>query len=116
MNNQIDLYSNIKYPFKVELDENDGYILEYPDLPGCITYANSLEEVIRMGEDAKKAWIETASENNIPIPLPNKNVYSGSFRLRMPKSLHRRLAQTAAEEGISMNQYCIYLLSKDFKQ
>ena len=39
--------------------------------------------------------------------------YSGQFKLRIPKSLHRRLAEQARQEGISMNQYCVYLLSRN---
>ncbi|MCI8980594.1 MAG: toxin-antitoxin system HicB family antitoxin, partial [Clostridia bacterium] len=37
--------------------------------------------------------------------------YSGQFKLRMPKSLHKELAERSKAEGISMNQYCVYLLS-----
>ncbi|WP_443723169.1 toxin-antitoxin system HicB family antitoxin, partial [Ruminococcus callidus] len=39
--------------------------------------------------------------------------YSGQFKLRIPKSLHHALATHAKEEGISMNQYCVYLLTKN---
>ena len=38
--------------------------------------------------------------------------YSGQFKLRIPKSLHRSLAERAKAEGTSMNQYCLYLLSQ----
>lgn len=39
--------------------------------------------------------------------------YSGQFKLRMPRSLHRALAEHSQQEGISMNQYCVYLLAKN---
>ena len=39
--------------------------------------------------------------------------YSGQFKLRIPRSLHRSLAEHSQREGISMNQYCVYLLSKN---
>ena len=39
--------------------------------------------------------------------------YSGQFKLRMPRSLHRSLSVHAKQEGISMNQYCLYLLTKN---
>lgn len=35
------------------------------------------------------------------------------IKIRMPRSLHRSLAEHAQREGISMNQYCIYLLSRN---
>ena len=39
--------------------------------------------------------------------------YSGQFKLRIPRSLHRALAEHSQREGVSMNQYCVYLLSKN---
>jgi len=45
-------------------------------------------------------------------PLPSSdNSYSGKLLVRMPKSLHRRLAETAEREGVSLNQYIVSLLS-----
>ena len=53
-------------------------------------------------------------EEGIEIPEPlSEAEYSGQFKLRIPKSLHRDLAQHSKEEGISMNQYCLYLLTKN---
>lgn len=37
--------------------------------------------------------------------------YSGQTRIRIPVSLHRRLAEQAEFEGVSLNTYIIYLLS-----
>lgn len=39
--------------------------------------------------------------------------YSGQFKLRLPKSLHRQLTQHSKRERVSMNQYCVYLLAKN---
>ena len=48
------------------------------------------------------------------IPEPNElDKYSGQFKIRMPKSLHRALAEQSHKEGISMNQYCVYLLAQN---
>lgn len=41
------------------------------------------------------------------------NDYSGQFKLRLPKELHRQLSEQSQAEGISMNQYCVYLLSQN---
>ena len=65
-----------------------------------------------MIEDAKKSWIMACLEDGIAIPEPGQlDDYSGQFKLRIPKSLHKTLAERSRQEGISMNQYCIYLLS-----
>ena len=53
-------------------------------------------------------------EEGIEIPEPSDaGDYSGQFKLRIPKALHRDLAEHSREEGISMNQYCLYLLTKN---
>ena len=38
--------------------------------------------------------------------------YSGQFKLRIPRSLHRSLAEHSQREGISMNQYCVIYFRK----
>ena len=103
-------------PYRMELvpdlDEG-GYAVSYPDLPGCVSCGETLESAVRNGEDAKKAWLSAALEDGIDIPEPNQlEQYSGQFKLRIPKSLHRQLAEHSKREGISMNQYCLYLLTK----
>ena len=47
------------------------------------------------------------------LKLPaSTETFSGQFKLRLPKSLHRDLTERAKEEGTSLNQYCVYLLSQ----
>ena len=105
-------YMKLKYPFVLERDEDGSYFIEYPDLPGCMTCGTSIEKAINMGEDAKRSWITSALTDNDFIPEP-KTVedYPDNFKLRLPKSLYRQLSTNANAEGISMNQYCLYLLS-----
>ena len=107
-------YLNLKYQLIIKQDDDGTYFAQYPDLKGCMTCGDTIIDVAELAEDAKRTWIETALEENIQIPEPKKEIdYSGSFRIRMPKSLHQSLADEAKKEGISMNQYCIYLLSKE---
>ena len=68
-------------------------------------------------QDAKRAWIAAALDDGVTIPEPDElNNYSGQFKLRIPKSLHKQLADHSKREGISMNQYCLYLLTKNDAQ
>lgn len=109
--------SYVELPYKLEIEKDTvegGYIASFPDLPGCITYGNTIEETIRLAEDAKKEWMLAALESGFEIPRPNTlDSYSGQFKLRIPKSLHKLLAEHSKREGISMNQYCVYLLSRN---
>ena len=98
----------------VEDKEEGGYVASYPDLPGCITCGDTIEEAVSNAKDAKKAWLEAALEEGIEIYEPDSlEGYSGQFKLRIPRSLHRSLAEHSKREGISMNQYCVYLLAKN---
>ena len=113
MNKDLNYYTRLNY--KIELqkaEEGNGFILSCPELKGCLTYADTLEQGYAMIEDAKRSWIAACLEDGMPIPEPdNLNEYSGQFKLRIPKSLHKSLAELSRQEGISMNQYCLYLLS-----
>ena len=104
-------------PYRLEIvedQEEGGYVVSYPDLPGCITCGDTIEDAMNNAKDAKKGWIEAALEEGIEINEPDSiEDYSGQFKLIIPKTLHRTLALNAKKEGISMNQYCVYLLSRN---
>ena len=118
MKKTVDFYMALPYRLEIVPDTVDGgYGARYPELPGCMTSAETLEDVVASATDAKRAWIEAALEEGCDIPEPESNIdltaYSGQFKLRMPRSLHRSLSLHAKQEGISMNQYCLYLLSRN---
>lgn len=111
----IDYYMNLPYRLEIIPDPDEGgYVARYPELPGCITVGETLESVAENAADAKKEWLEAALEEGTEIAEPDSlDDYSGQFKLRIPRSLHRSLAQHSKKEGVSMNQYCVYLLSKN---
>ena len=108
----------MKMPYKMEIVEDyaeGGFVASFPELPGCVTCGETVEQAVKNALDAKKAWLEAAIESGVEIPEPSASMhYSGQFKLRIPKTLHRLLSENAKEEGISLNQYCVYLLSKEF--
>ena len=108
-------YLALSYRMEIIRDSDEGgFVASYPDLPGCITCGETEAEALKNALDAKKAWLEAALEENIEIPEPDSlEAYSGQFKLRLPRSLHRALAEHSQREGISMNQYCVYLLAKN---
>jgi predicted RNase H-like HicB family nuclease len=106
-------YLRLDYPFNVIADPDGGYVIEYPDLPGCLTQADTMDEIGPMAEEARSLWIESVYERGLPVPLPSyPEEYSGKFVVRLPKRLHRRLAEAAEREGVSLNQYIVGLLSQ----
>ena len=113
----IEEYMSLPYRMEIVMDELEGgYVISYPDLPGCFSCGQNIEEVIRNGEDAKRLWFATAIEDGVEISEPEQlSSYSGQFKLRLPKSLQRDLVLQAKHEGVSLNQYCVYLLGKNSK-
>lgn len=66
-----------------------------------------------MIEDAMRAWIETALEDGYPIPEPRPtDQYSGKFVVRVPRSLHRQLAEAATRDGVSLNTFVNVALAR----
>ena len=112
----VDYYMSLPYKMEIIEDTHEGgFVAAFPELAGCLTCGETIEEAVQNALDAKRAWLEAAIKSGIDIKEPAEDLnYSGQFKLRMPKSLHKALAENARKEGISMNQYCIYLLSKNF--
>lgn len=115
MTRTLNEYMAMPYRMEVVEDKDEGgFVVSYPDLPGCITCGETVESAVENALDAKRAWIEAALEEGIEICEPDSlDTYSGQFKLRIPKSLHRSLVEHSRKEGVSMNQYCVYLLSKN---
>ena len=109
----VDYYMELPYRMEIIPDkEEGGFVATLPDLPGCITVGETIEAVIQNIVDAKRAWLEAELEIGATIPEPEDlKEYSGQFKLRLPRSLHKQLAEHSKLEGVSMNQYCVYLLS-----
>lgn len=112
-NRPVRYFLELDYPITIYRAEEGGYVAEIEDLPGCITEGETLEEITQRIENARKAWIETAYEDGMEIPLPRTHEqYSGKFMVRIPKYLHRRLAERAKREGVSLNQYVESILAQ----
>ena len=85
MKKDLDYYMSLPYEVVIKPDLVDGgYVAHFPDLPGCITQADTWEELQFMIEDAKKCWLEAALEDLDSIPEPqemNKFKYNDEVRV-----------------------------------
>jgi predicted RNase H-like HicB family nuclease len=105
------------YPIEVFWsDEDEGFIVVTPDLPGCSAWGATEAEAIEEAHDAVAAWIKAAKAAGKPIPAPSPLAdaagFSGRFLMRIPRRLHAELARNAKREGVSLNQYVLYLLTE----
>lgn len=104
----------IEYPFTIRRltkSEGGGWLVEFPDLPGCFADGDTIEEAVTEAGDALRSWLATAREFKDPIPLPSMKL-SGKWVQRVPRSLHTKLAARAEKEGVSLNTLVVSLIAE----
>jgi antitoxin HicB len=104
-------YMSLPYTIVIKRSPEGGYVAKIAELPGCITQGDTVDDVIKMIDDAKAGWIDIALQDGREILEPVDDQFSGKFNVRIPKSLHRELVARAQEENVSLNQLAVYLLS-----
>ncbi len=87
------------------------------ELPGCVSRGDTADEALARLRTAMESWLASALEEDRDIPLPNESVsaeevaskarrgHSGRFLVRMPSSLHERLAHEAERAHLSLNRF-----------
>lgn len=107
-------YMKMNYRMEIVEDTDEGgFVVSFQNFRDALPVEKQWRRQLK-AVDAKKVWFEAAIEEEIEIHEPDSlEEYSGQFKLRMPRSLHRSLVEHSKREGISMNQYCVYLLSKN---
>jgi len=101
------------YPVEIRpLDDGEGWLATFPDLPGCMGDGATPEAAIADGFEAAGAWLSVAQECGDQIPKPSTGGESGRFVTRVPKSLHTRLVARAEQEGVSMITLVVSIIAE----
>lgn len=103
------------YPFEIRplsAEDGGGFLITFPDLPGCMSDGETPEEAIREGRDAFRCWMLAHLEDGRPVPAPNGGGEPGRFVQRLPKSLHAKLAARAKQEGVSLNTLVLTFIAE----
>ena len=115
-NKNLGYYQTLPYNRVVQFikdEDGDYYFSKILELDGCHSTGTTEEEALENLNEAFEGYIEVKLEYGDPIPEPvSPESYNGKFLLRLPKTLHQRLAYEASKEGVSLNQYALYKLSK----
>ncbi len=105
---------NDLYAYRVTWSEEDqeyvGLCTEFPSL----SWLAETQELTLTGIRQLVANVIADMKNNneeIPIPISIKK-YSGKFMVRIPPEVHRKIAEIAAEEGVSINRLVSARLAK----
>lgn len=92
-------------------EEDNAYVAEIPELPGCATHGATYETAVRNAADAIASWISGAKQTGYTIPEPlSQRTFSGHFVTRIPPTLHRSLAIRAKASGKTLNKFIQDLL------
>ncbi|MTI94354.1 MAG: type II toxin-antitoxin system HicB family antitoxin [Firmicutes bacterium] len=122
------------YPAIFEPDSDNRYSVSFPDLPGCLTEEDTVEEALRMAQDALKLHLYGMEKDGDPIPAPSVpsslevddsgfvslvDVWMPAFRKSMEiKSVKKTLTipkwlnDLAEREGVNFS----YILQKSLKE
>ena len=89
-------------------DDSGRYAAQVLEFPGCFAEGDTPEEAYKNLEEAAENWVGSAHSQGMSIPEPFASQgYSGTISLRLPKSMHRRAAQYAHRDGVSLNQFLV---------
>jgi len=67
----VDYYMKLSYKMEINSDTSEqGYVISFPELPGCITCGETLASALANAEDCKREWLTAALEMKISIPIP----------------------------------------------
>lgn len=92
----------------IEPNEEGGFYARIPDIPSIFTGGMTEIEAVKNAKAAIKEYFEICKKDGLLIPKPK----SGKFNVRVPKDLHRELVKKASEEGVSLNHFIVYLLTR----
>ena len=59
-------------------DEDEAFVADVPELPGCMAHGSSYEEALANAQEAIDLWLNTAREfgDHIPVPKGRKLQYA----------------------------------------
>lgn len=123
MKKDLDYYLSL--PYRMEIipipeAQGGGFLARLPQFGelGIVGDGDTVEEAVSDLAQNKKVRFRQYLEEElkIPEPEPETNGYSGRFLVRLPKFLHRRLAESAQANSVSLNRYVCSLLAAHYQE
>jgi len=94
-------------------NEDQAFIARVPALVGCAAHGETPEDAAREAREAAAGILESMDAHHETPPPEDASVdYSGQLRLRLPKSLHERIALLATAEELSINSLLVSMISE----
>jgi predicted HicB family RNase H-like nuclease len=91
-------------------DDDQCFIATLPAWQSARTHGKTVAEAAKNAHEVLELLVKTASASGERIP-PVQRCYSGKLNVRLPTSIHGRLAREAEREGVSLNQWIVTKLA-----
>lgn len=91
-------------------EEGGGYLVEYPDIPGCMSDGETIEEAIANGREALRDCVAVFQESGRKVPKPG--IEAAQWRQRLPRTLYSKLTAQAENEGVSINSFVTAVIAE----
>jgi antitoxin HicB len=103
-----------KYSMQLLWSEADGeYVALIPEFPHLSALAETPEAAAREAQVVAGLFLEDMAECGQEPPEPQiLSSYSGEIRVRMPRTLHQKLAGRALRENVSLNTLMVSLVAE----
>ncbi len=107
-NRSLDAYQFTVRPLSDE--EGGGYLVEYPDIPGCMSDGETIAEAIANGREALRDCVAVFQESGRKVPKPD--IEAAQWRQRLPRTLYSKLTAQAENEGVSINSFVTAIIAE----
>ena len=91
-------------------EEGGGFLVEFPDIPGCMSDGETIDEAIRNGREALRDCLDVFRESRRAIPKPG--IEAAQWRQRLPRTLYSKLTKQAEREGVSINSFVTAIIAE----
>jgi predicted RNase H-like HicB family nuclease len=113
-NKALNEYIRLPYTVVLRRDEEGDVIARIKEFEGCVADGQDEMEALSNLEHVKAMWITACLNAGTTVPLPEdeEDLPSGKWLQRVPRSLHKKLTETAEREGVSLNQLVTSILAE----
>src|SRR5665213_178819 len=91
-------------------EEGGGYLVEYPEIPGCMSDGETIEKAVANGREALRDCLDVFKESGRRAPKPGAE--PAQWRQRLPRTLYMRLTERAKGEGVSINSLVTAMIAE----
>ena len=95
----------ICYPAVIEYDrEDDAYNVSFPDLPGCLTFGNTIDDAKENAKEALSAYLESIDSRKLKVPAASELAGSNVFPIEPDTTVGFAIWLKQRREAMGMSQ------------